>query len=485
MPIPLVIDAEPVRTDRTIPVIDPATGEQIDDVCVASSEDVARAVDAARRAFDRWAALPPSERARRLFRLADLITENLEPLARAESRDTGKPITLARSVDIPRAAANFRAFAGAVLHAPGDLHDMPPDAINYTLRKPRGVCTLISPWNLPLYLLSWKIAPAIATGNTCICKPSELTPSTAHMLMDLVDRADIPPGVVNMLHGPADPTGHAMVTHPQVPTISFTGSTRAGRWIAQHAGRDLKRISLELGGKNPALVFDDADLDHAVSTCLQAAFTNQGQICLCTSRILVHEHIYDSFLDRFCAAARGLRPGDPLDPSTRLGSLISRQHRDRVDAFVRRARDQGATILLGGTPAEPPNDRCTQGAFYEPTIIVDVDADCEIEQEEVFGPVVTISRFHDEDEAIQRANGTRYGLAATVFTRDLDRAQRMGRRLEAGIVWINCWMVRDLRTPFGGTKQSGVGREGGLEALRFFTEPTNVCICAEHRGGPS
>ncbi len=482
MPIPPVIDAHPVQTAQTIPVIDPATGEQTDDLCVASADDVARAVDAAASAFPAWSAMPAVERSRRLFRLADLITENLEPLARAESHDTGKPVSLAQTVDIPRAAANFRYFAGAILHAPGDLHDMPPDAINLTLRKPRGVCALISPWNLPLYLLTWKIAPAIATGNTCVCKPSELTPTTAHLLMELVARADIPPGVVNMLQGPADPTGQAMVTHPQVPTISFTGSTRAGRWIAQHAGRDLKRVSLELGGKNPALVFDDADIEHALATCMRAAFTNQGQICLCASRLLVHQHIYDRFLERFCAAARDLRPGDPQDPDTRMGALVSHEHRDRVDGFVRRAREQGARVLVGGRPAEPPNSRCARGAFYEPTVITDADPACEIEQEEVFGPVVTVSPFDDEDEAVARANGTRYGLAATVFTNDLSRAHRLARRLDAGIVWINCWMVRDLRTPFGGMKQSGVGREGGLEAIRFFTEPTNVCIqIQEHR----
>ncbi len=474
--IPLTIADAPLETRDWIDIVEPATGQVYATVGDATAADVDRAVQAASDAFGGWSSTPASERSDRLYALADLIDRDTDRLALAESKDTGKPLSVARAVDIPRVALNFRFFAGAILHAEGAFHDMPGSAINYTLRRPRGVAGLISPWNLPLYLLTWKIAPAIATGNSCVCKPSEMSPMSAHLLMELIAEAGIPPGVVNMVHGRGERAGAAIIEHPDVPAISFTGSTRAGSWIARHAGAMLKRYSLELGGKNPNVIFADADLDDAIETSVRAAFSNQGQICLCGSRILVERPVYHEFVDRFVERARSLRIGDPLDDATQVGSLIGEDHLHKVDGLVRLAEDSGGTIRCGGKRAEAPNDRCEGGAFYPPTVITGLDAECDAEQEEIFGPVVTMSPFEDEDEGVRLANGTRYGLASIIWTRDLARAHRVAERIETGIVWVNCWMLRDLRTPFGGTKQSGVGREGGLEALRFFTEPKNVCI---------
>ncbi|MCE7974626.1 MAG: aldehyde dehydrogenase [Leptolyngbya sp. PLA1] len=473
----------PPASGEYLDVFEPATGEVYAHAPRSDAADVELAVAAAQRAFPAWAATPAAERARLMFRLADLIDENLDALAAAESRDTGKPISLARTVDIPRSASNFRFFAGAILHSGGDFHETdqpavggPLHALNYTLRRPRGVAGLISPWNLPLYLLSWKIAPAIATGNTCVAKPSEVTPVTASMLGHLVSQAGIPHGVVNILHGEGRPCGSTLIEHPSVPTLSFTGSTAVGKWIAAAAGERLKRVSLELGGKNPFIIFPDADLDAAVSTALRAAFTNQGQVCLCGSRLLVHASVFQRVLDGMLAGVASLRPADPSDPATTFGALVSKPHLDKVARIVDQARALGATIHCGGTrPASLPA-RCRSGFFYEPTIISGLDPSCSVERDEIFGPVVTLQPFETDEEALALANGTDYGLAASVFTSGLTRAHRLAEQLHAGVVWINCWMVRDLRTPFGGMKASGVGREGGAEALRFFTEPRNVCI---------
>lgn len=472
----------------SIDVTEPATGRVYARVADSTAADVAEAVRAAKAAFPAWAATAAAERSRILLALADLIDANTDELAAAESMDSGKPISLAKAVDIPRSAANFRFFATAILHTASDLHDFDGGgtpggaaAINYTLRKPRGVAGCISPWNLPLYLLTWKIAPALATGNTVVCKPSEVTPRTASMLGALANRAGLPAGVLNIIHGRGGTAGAAIVTHPDIPTITFTGSTAVGRWIAGAAGPMFKRISLELGGKNPFIIFDDADLEGrggAIETAVRAAFTNQGQICLCGSRLLVHERIFDRVLKGIEAGARNLKIGDPADAATQFGALVSSEHLAKVERAVQRAKELGATIHCGGrrVPASDLAERCRGGSFFEPTVITGLPPDCDVEQEEIFGPVVSVRSFRDEDEALALANSTNYGLAATVFTRDLSRAHRAAARLDAGIVWINCWMVRDLRTPFGGVKQSGVGREGGLEALKFFTEPKNVCI---------
>ncbi|MBL8990054.1 MAG: aldehyde dehydrogenase [Phycisphaerae bacterium] len=475
----------PARGGRVLDVTEPATGRVYAQAPDSGEADVEAAVAAAQGAFAEWSDLPAAERSRLLLRLADLIDANVEALAQAESTDTGKPITLARTLDIPRCATNFRHFATAILHWPSEVYEsaLPGPAgvvrsVNFTLRRARGVAGLISPWNLPLYLLTWKIAPAIAAGNTCVCKPSEVTPVTAWMLGSLVRQAGLPAGVVNIVHGTGQGAGAALVTHPRVPTVSFTGSTAVGRWIGERAGAMLKRVSLELGGKNPFIVFDDADVDGAAETAVRAAFTNQGQICLCGSRLLVQAGVYERVLARVVAGARARRVGDPADPATEHGAMVSRAHAEKVDGYVRLARDLGGTVHCGGEPVarERLPERCRDGCFYPPTVISGLAPDCRVEQEEIFGPVVTVQKFETEDQAVALANGTAYGLAASVWTGDATRAQRMGSRLEAGVIWVNCWMVRDLRTPFGGMKASGVGREGGVEALRFFTEPKNVCL---------
>jgi aminomuconate-semialdehyde/2-hydroxymuconate-6-semialdehyde dehydrogenase len=468
-----------------LPNIEPATGREIGQVAQSSPEDIDAATRVAQRAFASWAGRPSQDRSRLLQRLADLLERDLEAFAQAESRDTGKPISLARVVDIPRSITNLRFFATSVLHTESSMHETDAGAtpgafhaINYTLRRPRGVAGLISPWNLPLYLLTWKIAPALATGNTVVCKPSEITPTTASMLAKLSIEAGLPPGVLNVVHGAGEGAGGAIVKHADIPTISFTGSTGVGRWIAREAGERLKRVSLELGGKNPMIIFEDADIDDAIATLTRAAFTNQGQVCLCASRVLIHRKVFDRVRDGIVARASSLKPGDPSELTCAFGALSSAAHLAKVSGIVERARRQGVQILCGGgSPA--PNmlpARCEGGFFYLPTVITGTPRGCELEQEEIFGPVISLQPFDTDDEAISLANSTKYGLATTIFTHDVSRAHAVAAAVDCGIVWINCWMLRDLRTPFGGSRQSGVGREGGSEAMRFFTEPKNVCV---------
>jgi aminomuconate-semialdehyde/2-hydroxymuconate-6-semialdehyde dehydrogenase len=465
------------RSNRRIDDIDPATGLLCASLPDSDAGDVAAAVEAAKRAFPAWARTRAEERGRILLDIAARIEARLDEFARAESVDTGKPISLARSLDIPRAVANFRFFATAAQHFRSEVHVTDHRALNYTLRRPRGVAGLISPWNLPLYLMSWKIAPALATGNTAVAKPSELTPMTAHLLAGVCRDAGLPPGVLNIVHGRGAGAGAALVGHPDVPTLSFTGGTVTGASIAAAAAPQFKKIALELGGKNPNIVFADADLDAAIASSLRAAFSNQGEICLSGSRLFVEEPIYRTFVDRFVDGARRLRPGDPLDPATEQGALISAAHRDKVVGYIDQARADGGQILCGGgPPAKPVNERCRDGYFVEPTVVTGLAPSSRVMREEIFGPVVTVTPFRGEDEAVDLANGTDYGLAACVWTESLGRAHRVAERVASGTIWINCWLLRDLRVPFGGMKKSGVGREGGEEALRFFTEPKNVCI---------
>jgi aminomuconate-semialdehyde/2-hydroxymuconate-6-semialdehyde dehydrogenase len=450
--------------------LNPATEEVIAMIPDSDGDDIADAVFAAKRAFPAWAATSCAERSRLLLRLADLIESNLDDLARMESIDNGKTLSLARRLDIPRAVANFRFFATAILHDSSEAHITDQTALNYTLRQPLGVVGLISPWNLPLYLLSWKIAPAIAAGNTGVAKPSELTPLTANRLAELSLEAGIPPGVINIVHGLGVKAGRGLTCHEDVAAISFTGGTLTGAAVAANAAPRFKKLSLELGGKNPNVIFADADLDDAIATSIRSSFWNQGEICLCGSRIFVERSIHDAFVERFAAATRKLRIGDPLDDSTDLGALISAEHLQKVSGYIELAREEGGTIVTGGRQVD------RKGYFVEPTIITGLGTGCRVLQEEIFGPVVTVTPFADEPEAVRFANSTRYGLSATVWTRDLQRAHRVAAALDCGTVWINCWLLRDLRVPFGGMKESGLGREGGFESLRFFTEAKNVCV---------
>jgi aminomuconate-semialdehyde/2-hydroxymuconate-6-semialdehyde dehydrogenase len=456
--------------------IEPATGKPYSQVADSDPSDVELAVTAAEKAFTDWSKSPAAERSRLLLRIADLIERDLEKFARAESIDTGKPLSLARSLDIPRAASNFRFFATAILHTENEAHVTDGVAFNYTLRQPRGIVGLISPWNLPLYLLSWKIAPAIACGNTAIAKPSELTPMTAFLLCEVCREAGLPNGVLNVVHGMGPNVGAPITAHPKIGTISFTGGTVTGRKVAETCAPMFKKVSLELGGKNPNIIFADADQDAAIAGSLRSSFANQGQVCLCGSRVFVERSAYKDFVERFVEKASQLRVGDPLETTTDQGAIVSKTQLDKVKFYVDLAQQEGGKIALGGAAPKSINERCESGYFFPPTVITDLPVSCRVNREEIFGPVVTITPFDNEEEVIGYANDTDYGLASSVWTQNLSRAHRVAEQIHTGTVWVNCWLVRDLRVPFGGMKQSGVGREGGEEALRFFTEPKNVCI---------
>jgi len=456
--------------------IEPATGKPYSQVADSDARDVECAVAAAETAFVDWSKKSAAERSKFLLRIADLIERDLEKLARAESIDTGKPLSLARTLDIPRAASNFRFFATAILHTESEAHITDNVAFNYTLRQPRGIAGLISPWNLPLYLLSWKIAPAIAVGNTAIAKPSELTPMTAYILCEIIREAGLPNGVLNVVHGTGPNVGFAITAHPKINTISFTGGTVTGRKVAEACAPFFKKVSLELGGKNPNIIFADADLEAAISGSVRSSFANQGQICLCGSRVFVERSVYKDFVQRFIENASQLKMGDPLDEKTDQGAIASKTQLDKIKFYVDLAQKEGGKVALGGKAPESINERCRDGYFFQPTVITGLPVSCRTNREEIFGPVVTITPFDNEEEVITYANDCDYGLASSVWTQNLARAHRVAERINTGTVWVNCWLLRDLRVPFGGMKQSGVGREGGQEALHFFTESKNVCI---------
>jgi aminomuconate-semialdehyde/2-hydroxymuconate-6-semialdehyde dehydrogenase len=466
---------QPPTAGRYIDVFEPATGSIFAACPDSDADDIERAFNAAHKAFPAWSATPSSERAKFLNRVADLIESRIDEFAAAESRDSGKSVSLARSLDIPRAIANLRFFAAAATQFASEAH-ADNASLNYTLREPIGVVGCISPWNLPLYLFTWKIAPALAVGNTVVAKPSEVTPLTATMFAQACIDAHLPVGALNIVHGTGAHTGSALIEHSGIKAVSFTGSTRTGTAIAAVAAKTFKKLSLEMGGKNPTLIFGDWDPTEANwSTILRSAFANQGQICLCGSRILVERSIYSAFRDEFVARARKLRVGDPNDSINDLGAIVSKAHFDKIMGCIAVARKEGGKILCGGD-AINLDGRCADGWFIAPTVIEGLDQQCATNQDEIFGPVVTLQPFDDEHQAVAQANATNYGLAASVWTTHLSRGHRVASKLASGIVWVNCWMRRDLRTPFGGVKQSGLGREGGVEALRFFTEAKNVCI---------
>lgn len=453
----------------------PANGDIYGQIPNSSKADVEKAYTAAKSAFKQWSQTTLEERSRILIKISELLEANLDRFAAAESKDNGKPVSLAKAVDIPRAASNFRFFGNAITQFASESHEsIGQQAVNYTLRQPIGVVGCISPWNLPLYLFTWKIAPAIAAGNCVVAKPSEVTPMTAYLLGEICTKAGLPNGVLNIVHGLGGSTGQAIVEHPDIKAISFTGGTATGAHIARVAAPMFKKLSLELGGKNPNIIFADCDYEDMLNTTVRSSFANQGQICLCGSRIFVEESIYEQFKTDFVTKVKALKVSHPTDNETNIGALVSKPHLEKVKEYINIAKTENGTILCGGNEVSVAGYE--NGYYLEPTVIEVPNDECRVNQEEIFGPVVTIMPFKTEEDVLQMANKVKYGLSATLWTNNLKRTMRMSNQLQAGIVWVNTWMMRDLRTPFGGVKASGVGREGGFEALRFFTEAKNVCI---------
>lgn len=462
-------------SDNWIDNYNPASGEVYSQIPNSSKDDVENAYKSAKSAFKQWSQTTLEERSRIMLKISELIETNLDRLAEAESKDNGKPLWLAKAVDIPRASSNFRFFANAITQFASESHEsVGQNAINYTLRQPIGVVGCISPWNLPLYLFTWKIAPAIAAGNCVVAKPSEVTPMTAYLLGEICNEAGLPKGVLNIVHGLGGSTGQAIIEHPDIKAISFTGGTATGAHIARTAAPMFKKLSLELGGKNPNIIFADCDYEDMLTTTVRSSFANQGQICLCGSRIFVEETIYEKFKTDFIERVNRLKVGHPSNADTKVGALVSKPHLEKVMGYIDIAKDEGGTILCGGNRITI--EGYEDGYYLQPTVIEVPSDECRVNQEEIFGPVVTIMPFSSEQEVLAMANKVDYGLSATLWTNDLKRTMRMSNKLQAGIVWVNTWLMRDLRTPFGGVKHSGVGREGGFEALRFFTEAKNVCI---------
>ncbi|MEE2858424.1 MAG: aldehyde dehydrogenase [Candidatus Neomarinimicrobiota bacterium] len=465
----------PPKSEKYFDNVSPVTGEVYSLIPDSDRYDIDDAVQSAKEAFLIWSKLSKKERYDHVMHLADIVENHFEELVKAESKDNGKPEWLARSVDIPRASENFRFFATASLHFDSEIHEMDGKAINYTLRQPIGVAGCISPWNLPVYLLTWKIAPALVAGNTVVAKPSEVTPMTAYIFSKICQEANFPKGVINIVHGYGNKVGDALSRHPKVPIISFTGGTATGEKIAATAAPMFKKISLELGGKNPNIIFEDADFDNAVKMSVKAAFSNQGQICLCGSRLFVQESIYDNFKTAIIKETKKLVVGDPKNENSNLGAVVSKEHMEKILKCIETAKEEGGKILTGGNRLMLGGE-LKNGYYIEPTIIDGLSVDCQTNKEEIFGPVVSMIPFKTEEEVIEMANSTKYGLSASLFSKDVSRAHRVAGKIDSGVVWINTWMLRDLRIPFGGMKSSGVGREGGFKSLQFFTESKNVCI---------
>ena len=452
----------------------PATGSVYAQIPDSDDQDVQKAYESAAQAFPKWRLSSLEERFKLLNAIAEQIDLHNEALAKAESIDQGKPFWLAKN-EMTRAAQNFRFFATAAMQFASESHSMEGLAINYTLRQPIGVVGCISPWNLPLYLFTWKIAPALAAGNCVVAKPSEITPMTAFLLAEICQKVGLPKGVLNIVHGLGPKVGNALVAHPNIKAISFTGGTATGKHIASVAAPMFKKLSLELGGKNPNIIFADCDFDKALATTVQTSFLNQGEICLCGSRILVERPIYEKFKTALLAEVSKLKVGDPLQADTKVGAIASKAHFDKVLSYIALAQSEGGKIIQGGGPVQLEGDQAN-GWYIAPTIIEGLAYNCRCNTEEIFGPVVSIMPFDTDQEALDMANCNDYGLACSIWTQNLTRAHNVAAAIQSGIVWINCWLLRDLRTPFGGVKNSGVGREGGWEAMRFFTEPKNVCV---------
>jgi aminomuconate-semialdehyde/2-hydroxymuconate-6-semialdehyde dehydrogenase len=458
--------------------VNPALGRAYSFVPDSDESDVFEAVLAAEKAFSKWSQTTVATRVEFLRKMARKIEENLEKLSIAESVDSGKPYSLAKTLDIPRSQNNFEFFADAITQFHGESFQTGSKALNYVHYSPLGVVGCISPWNLPLYLFSWKIAPALAAGNTVVAKPSELTPMTAFLLSEMAIEVGLPAGVLNIVHGLGPKVGAPLVQHKSVKALSFTGSTSTGRQIAESVAGSFKKVSLEMGGKNANIVFADCDFEKAVNSTLLSSFSNQGQICLCGSRIFVERSLFERFKTALVQKTLELKQGDPLKTETDQGALVSLGHEEKVLSFIELAKKEGGTILCGGEKNNLSGD-LSQGYFVKPTLIEGLSLESKVNTEEIFGPVATLTPFDSEEEVVKMANSSRYGLAASVWTQNIERGHRVSRGLETGIVWVNTWMLRDLRTPFGGVKESGLGREGGKYALQFMSEIKNICVGLE------
>ena len=461
------------HSGRDFETLNPATNQSLARVSEGDAEEIAEAAQAARRGFAKWSRTPVAERSRVLRAIGDAFLKRKEELAAVETLDTGKPIRDTLNIDVPRSAANFHFFADFIKFLGSETYSMDDQALNYTVYQPAGVAGIITPWNYPLLLSTWKIAPCLAFGNACIHKPAELSPLSAAVVADIFQQSELPGGTFNVVHGfgPGS-AGQAISQNPEINLISFTGEDNTGKAIMKDAAPYLKKLSFELGGKGANIVFADADLDAALEVSLQAAYRHQGQVCLAGSRLFVERPAYEKFLQKFVEASMKIQPGDPMDPATTFGALISREHLDKVASFVERARSDGATICCGGRQPVDGLD----GNFYLPTVITDVAPNHAACQEEIFGPVVTLLPFDTEAEVIAHANGTQYGLSGSLWTQNLSRAHRVAAAIDVGTMWVNCWQLRDYRVPLGGVKKSGIGREGGRYSMEFFTEVKNICI---------